>query len=97
MSIGKKEKYYDYIINDLLDATQIIGNDGDDYWSEIEFPFNKGNTYGIRYLDLTQPASGNYTNHLLFNNFSNYVKDMYGVTNNEVVSLWYSYLENLPI
>lgn len=97
MSMNKIERYKEYIINDLIDTTQIIGDDGDDYWSEIEFPFNKRRKYGIRYLDLLQPASKNFTNHILFNNFSNYVKDMYGVTNDEVTSLWYSYIENLPI
>ena len=97
MSMNKIERYKEYIINDLVESTQIIGDDGDDYWSEIRFPFDKAGTYGIRYLDLLQPTSKNYTNHLLFSRFSNYVKDMYGVSNDEVVSLWYSYIENLPI
>lgn len=95
MSMDKKERYYDYIINDLIDTTQIIGDDGDNYWSEVEFPFDKGSTYGIRYLNLRGHDNMGKTFFKLFIKFAHYIVNVYGVKPEEFSMIWNRYLDEL--
>ena len=93
--MGKKEKYYDYIINDLVDTTY-IKEDDDNYWSEVEFPFDKGNTYGIRYLtNLKNPNNMGKTFFKLFIKFAHYIVNVYGVSAKEFSMTWNRYLDKL--
>jgi len=95
MSMNKKEKYYDYIINDLVDTTYIKEED-DKYWSEVEFPFDKGNMYGIRYLtNLKNPGNMGKTFFKLFIKFAHYIVNVYGVKPEEFSMIWNRYLDEI--
>lgn len=94
MSMDKKERYYDYIINDLVDTTYIKEED-DNYWSEVEFPFDKGSTYGIRYLNLRNHDNMGKAFFKLFIKFAHYIVNVYGVNPKEFSMVWNRYLDEL--
>ena len=88
----KLERYYDYIINELLEDT-IVDMDNRFY----KFPFIKDNVrWNMDVMDLTQPIQSSNTNSNLFGHFYVYLDSMYGVKPEEVTILWYIYVNKLP-
>ena len=88
----KLERYYDYIINELLEDT-IVDMDNRFY----KFPFIKDNVrWNMDVMDLTQPIQSSNTNSNLFGHFYVYLDSMYGVKPEEVTTLWYIYVNKLP-
>lgn len=88
----KLERYYDYIINELLDNT-IVDMDNRFY----KFPFIVDNVrWNMDVMDLTQPIQSSNTNSNLFGHFFVYVDNTYGVKPEEVSLLWYIYVNKLP-
>ena len=88
----KLERYYDYIVNDLLDNT-IIDMDNRFY----KFPFIKDNVrWNMDVMDLTIPIQSSNTNSNLFGHFYVYLDNMYGIKPEEVMTLWKRYIDKLP-
>ena len=88
----KLERYYDYIVNDILDNT-IIDMDNRFY----KFPFIKDNVrWNMDVMDLTQPIQSSNTNSTLFGHFFVYLDTMYGVKPQEVMTLWKMYVDRIP-
>ena len=88
----KLERYYDYIVNDLLDNT-IIDNEGGFY----RFPFPIGNRikYNMSVMDLKKHYVESGTNSHLFSNFYVYLDTMYGIKPEEVKLLWDRYINRV--
>lgn len=90
MSMNKKERYYDFIIEDLISSTEIIDN------ISVRFPFTGGGVkYTIVVLDLTEPAYNSRTNFALAMKFFHYVNTMYGVKEEEMDLLWKRYANEI--
>ena len=88
----KLERYYEYIIDELLDNT-IVDMDNRFY----KFPFITDNVrWNMDVIDLTQPVQSSPTNSNLFGQFFVYVDNTYGVKPQEVFLLWYIYVNKLP-
>ena len=90
MSMNKKERYYDFIIEDLISHTEIIDN------ISVRFPFTGGGVkYTIAVLDLTKSAHNSRTNFALLMKFFHYVNTMYGVKEGEMYFLWRRYVNEI--
>ena len=90
MSMNKKERYYDFIIEDLISHTEIIDN------ISVRFPFTGGGVkYTIAVLDLTKSAYNSKTNFALLMKFFHYVTTTYGVKENELTLLWDRYVNEI--
>lgn len=88
----KLERYYDYIINELLEDT-IVDMDNRFY----KFPFIMDNVrFNMDVMDLTQPIQSSNTNSNLFGHFYLYLDKTYGIKPEEVSLLWYIYVNKLP-
>lgn len=88
----KLERYYDYIVNELLEDT-IVDMDNRFY----KFPFIMDNVrWNMDVMDLTQPIQSSNTNSNLFGHFFVYLDNTYGVKPEEVSTLWYIYVNKLP-
>lgn len=88
----KLERYYDYIINELLEDT-IVDMDNRFY----KFPFIMDNVrWNMDVMDLTQPIQSSNTNSNLFGHFFVYLDNTYGVKPEEVSTLWNKYVNKLP-
>lgn len=88
----KLERYYDYIVNELLEDT-IVDMDNRFY----KFPFIMDNVrWNMDVMDLTQPIQSSNTNSNIFGHFFVYLDNMYGVKPHEVFPLWYIYVNKLP-
>ena len=88
----KLERYYDYIVNDVLDNTTI---DMDKRF--YKFPFIKGNVkWNMDVMDLTKSIQSSNTNSNLFGHFFVYLDTMYGIKPEEVMTLWKRYINKLP-
>jgi len=88
----KLERYYDYIVNDILDNT-IIDMDNRFY----KFPFIKDNIkWNMDVMDLTVPFKNSSTNSNIFSHFFVYLDTMYGVKPQEMVTLWEMYVDRIP-
>jgi len=88
--MNKKERYYDFIIEDLISHTEIIDN------ISVRFPFSNGGVkYTIAVLDLTEPAYNSRTNFHLAMKFFHYVNTMYGVKEEEMDLLWKRYANEI--
>ena len=88
----KLERYYDYIVNELLEDT-IVDMDNRFY----KFPFIVDNVrWNMDVMDLTQPILYKYTNSNLFAHFYVYLDNTYGIKPEEVSILWYIYVNKLP-
>lgn len=88
----KLERYYDYIVNELLEDT-IVDMDNRFY----KFPFIVDNVrWNMDVMDLTQPIQSSNTNSNLFGYFYLYLDNMYGIKPEEVSILWYIYVNKLP-
>ena len=88
--MNKKERYYDFIIEDLISSTEIIDN------ISVRFPFTGGGVkYTIVVLDLTEPAYNSRTNFALAMKFFHYVNTMYGVKEGEMYFLWRRYVNEI--
>lgn len=89
---NKLERYYDYIVSELLENT-IIDMDKRFY----KFPFMYSSVrFNMDVMDLTISIYSSPTNSNLFGHFYNYVNDMYGVKPEEVMTLWKRYIDKLP-
>jgi len=86
----KLERYYDYIVNDVLDNT-IIDMDKRFY----KFPFINAR-WNMDVMDLTISIYSSPTNSNLFEKFYELVNDTYGVKPEEVMTLWKRYIDKLP-
>ena len=88
----KLERYYEYIVNELLEDT-IVDMDNRFY----KFPFIRDNVrWNMDVMDLTQPVQSSNTNSNIFGHFFVYLDTMYGVKPEEVFPLWYIYVNKLP-
>ena len=88
----KLERYYDYIVNELLEDT-IVDMDNRFY----KFPFIMDNVrWNMDVMDLTQPIQSSNTNSNLFGHFFVYLDNTYGVKPEEVSTLWNKYVNKLP-
>ena len=89
---NKLERYYDYIVNDVLDNT-IIDMDKRFY----KFPFINGYIkWNMDVMDLTISIYSSPTNSNLFEKFYELVNDTYGIKREEVMTLWKRYIDKLP-
>jgi hypothetical protein len=87
---NKLERYYDYIVNDVLDNT-IIDMDKRFY----KFPFINAR-WNMDVMDLTISIYSSPTNSNLFEKFYELVNDTYGIKREEVMTLWKRYVDKLP-
>jgi len=87
---NKLERYYDYIVNDVLDNT-IIDMDKRFY----KFPFINAR-WNMDVMDLTISIYSSPTNSNLFEKFYELVNDTYGIKREEVMTLWKRYIDKLP-
>jgi hypothetical protein len=88
--MNKKERYYDFIIEDLISHTEIIDN------MSVRFPFTGGGVkYTIVVLDLTKSPGKCRTNFNLAMKFFHYVNTMYGVKEEEMDLLWKRYANEI--
>jgi hypothetical protein len=88
--MNKKERYYDFIIEDLISHTEIIDN------ISVRFPFTGGGVkYTIVVLDLTKSAYNSRTNFDLAMKFFHYVNTTYGVKEEEMDLLWRRYANEI--
>lgn len=88
----KLERYYDYIVSELLENT-IIDMDKRFY----KFPFIRDNVrYSMDVMDITQPIQSSNTNSYLFGHFFVYLENTYGVKPEEVFPLWDKYVNKFP-
>ena len=85
--MNKKEKYYNYVVNDLVSKTEI-----DHGKKRIKFPF---------YYNYISPDPSQYP-HLFFSfisssfsRFSKHVIERYGVHDEEMEIIWYQYKEKI--
>tara|TARA_B110000211_G_scaffold198737_1_gene228801 strand:- start:918 stop:1163 length:246 start_codon:yes stop_codon:yes gene_type:complete len=77
--MDKKEKYYNYVVNDIVKNTDI------DYDREkIKFPFYNNSIF-FSFLPLSS----------LFSRFSKHVIERYGVHDEEIKIIWYQYKEKI--
>jgi alcohol dehydrogenase YqhD (iron-dependent ADH family) len=81
--MNKKEKYYNYVVNHLVKKTKI------DYGKErVIFPFS-----------IIDPQFAFFTPKLLIDSFlpdfTNYVKERYGVHDEEIEFIWDQYKERI--
>ena len=88
----KLERYYDYIVSELLENT-IIDMDKRFY----KFPFMYSSVrFNMDVMDLTISIYSSPTNSNLFGHFYELVNDTYGVKPEEVMTLWKRYIDKLP-
>ena len=91
--MDKKEKYYNYVVEDLVKNTEIYHDQ-----ETIKFPFYYTflslsiPTYLPLSLLLSSPPSHYYS---LFSHFSNYVIERYGVHDEEMEIIWNLYKEKI--
>ena len=89
---NKLERYYDYIVSELLENT-IIDMDKRFY----KFPFMYSSVrFNMDVMDLTISIYSSPTNSNLFGHFYELVNDTYGVKPEEVMTLWKRYIDKLP-
>jgi hypothetical protein len=88
----KLERYYDYIVNELLENTTI---DMDNRFYKFPFMYSSVR-WNMDVMDLTISIYSSPTNSNLFGHFYNYVNDMYGIKREEVMTLWKRYIDKLP-
>ena len=77
--MNKKEKYINYVVDDLVKNTEIDYEQG-----KIKFPFHSLSSFFIQYLYLL-PSSF----------FSNYIKEKYGAHSEEIEFIWDQYKERI--
>ena len=80
--MSKKEKYINFIIDDLVSKTEIDYEQG-----KIKFPSSL----------LSYPSSPLFlfSHYFLFNSFSNYIKEIYGARDEEIEIIWKLYKERI--
>ena len=77
--MGNKEKYINYVVDDLVSKTEIDYEQG-----KIKFPFHSHSSLFFNYLYLL-PSSF----------FSNYIKEKYGAHSEEIEFIWDQYKERI--
>ena len=78
--MDKKEKYINFIIEDLVSKTEIDYEQG-----KIKFPFFPL-SFPLYYSPLLFPS---------FSSFSNYIKEKYGAHSEEIEIIWKLYKERI--
>jgi hypothetical protein len=90
--MDKKEKYYNYVVNDIVKNTEI------DYDQEkIKFPFSyQSHLFSSTTLHtFLTPSSSLLSYFHTFSRFSKHVKERYGVHDEEIKIIWYQYKEKI--
>jgi len=83
--MNKKEKYINYVVNDLVSKTEI------DYDQEkIKFPFYNNSIFFI-----SLPSSPFSFFPFRFSRFSKHVIERYGAHSEEIKIIWYQYKERI--
>jgi hypothetical protein len=85
----RKEKYFDFVVNDLIVNTKI-----DPEWNRVKLPFNE-----IPFFLEFKPSSPFHANFLkaTFKPFSKHIIERYGVNSEEIEILWGSYQKRIEI
>jgi hypothetical protein len=83
--MSKKEKYYNYVVNDLVSKTEI-----DNDQEKIKFPFLLLHPFPFFYYHPHFPLST-----YLFPSFIKYVKTRYGAHDGEIKIIWNLYKERI--
>ena len=81
--MDKKEKYINYVVEDLVSKTEIDYEQG-----KIKFPFYSSTLP----LPTTLPS---FISLPLFFSFSNYIKEKYGAHSEEIEIIWKLYKERI--
>ena len=87
----RKEKYYRYVVDDLVKKTEIIHEK-----QRINFPYPSTNHFPNNLLH-SSPA----TNHSFFTStsvspsFTKHCRDLYGIHQDEIEDIWFLYRERI--
>jgi len=88
--MNKKEKYINYIIEDMIKKTDI------DYDREkIKFPFYSPISSSPFLPSLYLFIPSHFSSPFLFSSFSNYIKEKYGAHSEEIEIIWDQYKERI--